>query len=79
MSQKSLISELSRGERQIMDVVYKRGSAYATDMVSELPDKPSYSTVRKLMSILESKEYLYHEREENNRYLCHPVIPEAEA
>ncbi len=52
MSQKSLISELSRRERQIMDVVYKRGFAYATDMVSELPDKPSYSTVRKLMKIL---------------------------
>ena len=31
------------------------------------------------MSIPEDKGYLYHEREENNRYLCHPVIPEAEA
>ena len=79
MSQKSLISKLSRRERQIMDVVYKRGAACAADIVSELPDKPSYSTVRKLMSILESKGYLYHEREENNRYLYHPVIPEAEA
>ncbi|MDM8542478.1 BlaI/MecI/CopY family transcriptional regulator [Desulfococcaceae bacterium HSG7] len=79
MSQKSLISKLSRRERQIMDVVYKRGVVCAADMVSELPDKPSYSTVRKLMSILESKGYLYHEREANNRYIYHPVIPAAEA
>jgi len=79
MPQKSLTSELSRRERQIMDVVYKRGAACAADIVSELPDKPSYSTVRKLMSILEGKGYLYHEREENNRYLYHPVIPAAEA
>ncbi len=69
MSQKSLISELSRRERQIMDVIYKRRTACAADIVSELPDKPSYSTVRKLMSILESKGYLYHERETNNRYI----------
>jgi len=79
MLQKSLISELSRRERQIMDVVYKRGAACAADIVSELTDKPSYSTARKLMSILESKGYLYHEREANNRYLYHPVIPAAKA
>lgn len=79
MAQRSLISELSRRERQIMDVVYKRGVACAADIVSELPDRPSYSTVRKLMSILEGKGYLYHEREANSRYLYHPVIPAAEA
>ncbi len=62
-----------------MDIVYKRGAACAADIVSELLDKPSYSTVRKLMSILEGKGYLYHEREESNRYLYHPVIPAAEA
>ncbi len=79
MPKKSLVSELSRRERQIMDAVYKREAAYASDIVSQLPDKPSYSTVRKLMSILEAKGYLYHEREKNNRYLYHPVIPATEA
>ncbi len=79
MPQKSLISELSRRERQIMDIVYKRGAVCAINIISELPGKPSYSTVRKLMSILETKGYLYHERERNNRYLYHPVIPAAEA
>ncbi len=75
MQQISSISELSRRERQIMDIVYKRGAACAADIVSELPDKPGCSTVRKLMSILEDKGFLYHEREENNRYLHHPAIP----
>ena len=79
MSKKSLISELSRRERQIMDIVYKRGAVCAINIISELPGKPSYSTVRKLMSILEGKGYLYHEREANNRYLYHPVIPATEA
>ncbi len=79
MAQKSLISEPSRRERQIMDIVYKRGAACVADIVSELPDKPGYSTVRKLMSILEEKGFLYHEQEENNRYLYHPAIPAAEA
>ncbi|MCP4689183.1 MAG: BlaI/MecI/CopY family transcriptional regulator [Desulfobacterales bacterium] len=62
-----------------MDTVYKRGSASAADIVSDLPDRPGYSTVRKLMSILEDKGFLYHEREENNRYLYHPAIPAEEA
>ncbi len=62
-----------------MDIIYKRGTASAADVASELPDKPSYSTVRKLMSILEDKGFLYHEREENNRYIYHPTIPAEEA
>ncbi len=79
MPKRSLISELSRRERQIMDIVYKRGAAGVADIVSELPDKPGYSTIRKLMSILENKGFLYHEREDNNRYIHHPVIPAEEA
>jgi len=66
---------MSRRERQIMDIVYRRGKASVADVASELIDKPGYSTVRKLMSILESKGYLYHDREMNNRYIYHPKIP----
>ncbi len=74
-----LISELSRRERQIMDIVYRLRSASAADVVSELPDRPGYSTVRKLMSILEDKGFLYHKPGENNRYIYQPTIPAKEA
>ena len=79
MSRKPLPEEMSRRERQIMDIVYRRSEASAADVTSELPDRPGYSTVRKLMSILEGKGYLYHDREENNRYIYHPIIPVEEA
>ena len=79
MSQKPLAGEMSRRERQIMDIVYRQGKASVADVASELPDKPGYSTVRKLMSILEGKGYLYHDREENNRYIYHPTIPAEQA
>ena len=75
MLRKPLPGEMSRRERQIMDIVYRRGKASVADVASELIDKPGYSTVRKLMSILESKGYLYHDREMNNRYIYHPKIP----
>ncbi len=62
-----------------MDIVYRRGEVSAADVASELPDRTGYSTVRKLMSILEGKGYLYHDREENNRYIYHPTIPAEQA
>lgn len=62
-----------------MDIVYRLGEVSAADVASELPGRPGYSTVRKLMSILESKGYLYHDTEENNRYIYHPTIPAEQA
>ncbi len=51
---------LSRRERQIMDVVYARGSASATDVWQDLPDPPTRTAVRTLMRILEQKGHLKH-------------------
>ena len=42
------IARLSRRERQIMNIVYERGSASVADVLADLPDAPSYSTVRTL-------------------------------
>jgi BlaI family penicillinase repressor len=69
---------LSRRERQIMDVVYRKGSATAAEVTAELPDPPSYSAVRTLLSILETKGHLRHETQ-GTRYLYLPVVTHARA
>jgi predicted transcriptional regulator len=55
--------DLSRRERQIMDIVYRRGQATAAEVQAELPDPPSYSAVRALMRVLEQKGHLRHQQE----------------
>jgi len=57
----SLYSELGRRERQIMDILYHRGRASAADVLQDLPDPPSYSSVRSMLRLLEDKGYLRHE------------------
>ncbi|MEQ1853432.1 MAG: BlaI/MecI/CopY family transcriptional regulator, partial [Chthoniobacteraceae bacterium] len=57
---------LSRRERQIMDIIYTRGEATAAEVSEDLPDDPSYSTVRTLLRILEEKGHLKH-REDGQR------------
>ncbi|MFO0904414.1 MAG: BlaI/MecI/CopY family transcriptional regulator [Pirellulales bacterium] len=63
---------LSRRERQIMDVIFARGEATAAEVNAELPDRPSYSTVRTLLRILEEKGHLKH-REEGPRFVYAPT------
>ncbi len=60
--------QLSRRERQIFDVVLERGECSARDIHERLPDAPSYSSVRALLSILVKKGHLSH-RSEGARYL----------
>ncbi len=55
--------QLGRRERQIMDVVYRRGRASVTEVLAELSDPPSYSSVRGMLGLLEDKGYLRHEQE----------------
>jgi predicted transcriptional regulator len=70
--------QLSRRERQIMDVIYARGRATAAEVRERLTDAPSYSAVRALLRILEDKGHLGHERE-NNRYVFSPTVPREQA
>ena len=58
---RSSLAQLSRRERQIMEIVYRAGRASATEVLAELPDPPSYSAVRALLRILENKGHLRHE------------------
>jgi len=69
---------LSRRERQIMDILYKRGRATAAEVMEELTGSPAYSTVRAQLRILESKGHVRHE-EEGLRYVFVPVLPRGTA
>jgi BlaI family penicillinase repressor len=62
---------LSRRERQIMDILHAKGEAAAKEVQEALPDPPSYSAVRALLRILEEKGQVKH-REEGNRYFYVP-------
>ena len=68
------IVRLSRRERQIMNIIYQRGSASVADVLAELPDAPSYSTVRALLRILEEKGHLTHEKD-GPRYIYRATHP----
>ena len=57
-----------------MDVIYARGQATAADVVTDLPDAPSYSAVRALLRILEEKGHLRHQQE-GTRYIYLPTVP----
>ena len=69
---------LSRRERQIMDILYARGRASATEILESLPDDPSNSTVRTILRVLERKGLVRHV-EEGLRYLFLPVVPRSTA
>jgi predicted transcriptional regulator len=57
------VDPLSRRERQIMDIVYRRGEATAVQVHAELPDPPSKTAVRTLLRILEEKGHLKHKQQ----------------
>ncbi|MCB1097736.1 MAG: BlaI/MecI/CopY family transcriptional regulator [Verrucomicrobiae bacterium] len=66
-------SNLSRRERQIMDVIFRLGEASAADVQKELPNAPSYSAVRALLAILVDKGCLKHEKFQR-RYIYRPTV-----
>jgi predicted transcriptional regulator len=65
--------QLSRRERQIMDVIYRRGRATAAEVLDGLPDPPSYSAVRALLRLLEEKGHVQHEQD-GPRYVYAPTV-----
>jgi BlaI family transcriptional regulator, penicillinase repressor len=69
---------LSRRERQIMDILYRRGRATANDVMADLAGEPSYSTVRTQLRVLESKGHVRHE-EEGLRYVYLPALARSTA
>lgn len=66
-------SELSRRERQIMDILFARGRATGPEIQEGLPDQPNYSSVRTILRVLERKGYVRHV-EEGLRYVYEPTV-----
>src|SRR3954466_11091420 len=69
---------LSRRERQIMEVIYRRGQATAAEVMEEMPDPPSYSAVRAMLRVLEEKGHLRHDQQ-GPRYVFLPTVPRDKA
>ena len=65
--------QLSRRERQILEILYRLGQATAKEVQDNLPDPPSYSAVRALLATLEGKEMVRHSKE-GRRYVYKPSI-----
>lgn len=75
---KKSIEQFSRRERQIMNIVYREQEATVAVIRAALPDPPSYSTVRALMGVLESKGYLKH-KSSGRAYVYFPTLSRDEA
>jgi predicted transcriptional regulator len=65
--------DLSRRERQIIDILYAQGRATAAEVQASLPDPPSYSGVRAMLRILEEKGHVRHEQD-GPRYVYRPTL-----
>jgi BlaI family penicillinase repressor len=70
--------KFSRRERQIMDVLYRKGRATVTEIMEEIPDSPGNSAMRAMLRVLEEKKHIRHEAEDL-RYVYMPVVPREKA
>lgn len=74
MAKSSSHTTLTRRERQIMDILYRRNRATAAEVMAALPGEPNSSTVRTQLRVLEEKGHVRHE-EEGLRYVYAPAVP----
>jgi len=72
------LGQLSRRERQIMDILYQRGKASASEVREAMEDAPSYSAVRAMLRVLEDKGHARHQAE-GLRYVYVPVVAHEQA
>lgn len=69
---------LSRRERQVMDILYRRAAATVAEIMAELPDPPTYSAVRSVLRILGDKGLIRY-RADGPRYVYYPAAPAEQA
>jgi len=70
---KGTYQSLSRRERQVMDILFRRGEATVAEVMGDLPDPPTYSAVRSVLRILVEKDLVTH-REDGPRYVYLPAV-----
>jgi BlaI family transcriptional regulator, penicillinase repressor len=70
--------DVSRRERQILDVLYRTGRATVAEIQEAMPSPPGYSAVRTLLRILEEKGHVRHEQD-GARYVYLPCVTRAQA
>lgn len=71
-------STLTRREREIMDILYRRGRATAHEVLEDLADPPSYSAVRALLRLLEERGHVKHTLD-GQRYVYAPAVARSDA
>ena len=69
----STAGSLSRRERQIMDILYQRGKASASEVRGAMEAAPGYSAVRAMLRVLEEKGHVRHQAE-GLKYVYVPVV-----
>jgi len=74
MAKRPVTEDLSRRERQVMEILHRRGESTVTEIMEALPDPPTYSAVRSVLRILTGKGLVSH-REDGPRYVYSPGRP----
>jgi predicted transcriptional regulator len=69
---------LTRREREIMDILYRRGRATAAEVLEEMADPPTYSAVRALLRLLEEHGHATHVQD-GPRYVYAPAVARSDA
>jgi predicted transcriptional regulator len=75
---KNAAETLTRRERQIMDILHRRGHATAHEVLEDLADPPSYSAVRALLRLLEERGHIKHVQD-GARYVFSPAVGRGDA
>jgi BlaI family penicillinase repressor len=74
MMKKPKINDLTRREREIMEVIYRHDQVTAAEVVDELPGSPHNATIRTMLGVLEEKGFVTHETVKG-KFLYSPTIP----
>jgi predicted transcriptional regulator len=69
---------LSRREREIVEILLRRGDGTVSDVRREMADPPGYSAVRATLAILERKGFVRH-AQKGQSYLYRTVTPRRKA
>lgn len=72
MAKKADTNELTRRERQVMNILHRRGASTVAEIMEDLPDPPTYSAVRSILRILGEKSMVRY-REDGPRYVYLPA------